>query len=145
MTIEVRPIRSEQAIDLRHRVLRPHLPVEKSRYPDDDHSETRCFGLFEHDQLRAICSFHAEPHPQLGLPLRLRGMAVEPELQGQGLGSVLLQQSLKQLKPLGHPGIWCNARTSALHFYQKLGFDLWGDEFEMPEIGPHVVAYFRFG
>lgn len=142
--IEIRPIQPEQAIDLRHRVLRPHLPVEKSRYPDDDHPETRCFGLIEGNVLRAICSFHPEPHPQLGLPLRLRGMAVEPELQGRGYGRLLLQESLAQLRPLGLPGIWCNARTSALNFYQKLGFAFWGDEFEIPEIGPHVVAYYSF-
>jgi predicted GNAT family N-acyltransferase len=37
--------------------------------------------------------------------------------------------------------IWCNARLSAVRFYEKLGFETRGDEFDIPDVGPHVVMW----
>ena len=34
---------------------------------------------------------------------------------------------------------WCNARTSAAGYYEKIGFVIASDEFELPDIGPHVL------
>ena len=34
---------------------------------------------------------------------------------------------------------WCNARTSACAYYEKLGFTPRGGEFEIEGIGPHFV------
>jgi hypothetical protein len=35
--------------------------------------------------------------------------------------------------------VWCNARTPAVGFYEKLGFSTIGEEFELPPIGPHYL------
>jgi hypothetical protein len=35
--------------------------------------------------------------------------------------------------------VWCNARTPARGFYERAGFAVEGEEFELPEIGPHVL------
>jgi predicted GNAT family N-acyltransferase len=35
--------------------------------------------------------------------------------------------------------VWCNARTPAVGLYAREGFAIEGEEFELPEIGPHVV------
>jgi hypothetical protein len=39
----------------------------------------------------------------------------------------------------GATRIWCNARTPARAFYERGGFRVASDEFELPEIGPHYV------
>lgn len=144
MSFACRPIDPSQALDLRQRVLRPHLPLETSRYTGDELADALHMGAFQDERLVAIASFLPDPHPALSLPVRLRGMAVEPQRQGLGIGSVLLTEALARLALRGLPGIWCNARTPAVAFYRKLGFQTWGDEFEMPDIGPHFVAYIRF-
>ncbi|MFK7789853.1 MAG: hypothetical protein AB8C95_10235, partial [Phycisphaeraceae bacterium] len=35
--------------------------------------------------------------------------------------------------------LWCNARTSASGYYERLCFIQHGDLFEIPDIGPHAV------
>jgi predicted GNAT family N-acyltransferase len=35
--------------------------------------------------------------------------------------------------------VWCNARTPARSLYERAGFTVASDEFELPEIGPHLV------
>jgi len=35
--------------------------------------------------------------------------------------------------------LWCNARSPAVAFYRRAGFETRGDEWVDPEIGPHVA------
>ena len=37
--------------------------------------------------------------------------------------------------------LWCNARTSAMGFYQNVGFEKIGEEFDIPTVGPHVLMF----
>jgi hypothetical protein len=37
--------------------------------------------------------------------------------------------------------IWFNARTSAVGFYKKMGYEIVGSEFEIKEVGPHFLMY----
>jgi len=43
----------------------------------------------------------------------------------------------------GKPLIWCNARTSAVEFYRKLGWEILGTEFDVPDVGPHFHMWRR--
>ena len=36
------------------------------------------------------------------------------------------------------PQLWCNARTPAVGFYQRMGWAVVSDVFEIPTAGPHV-------
>jgi GNAT superfamily N-acetyltransferase len=75
--------------------------------------------------------------------LKLRGMAVDPKMQGHGLGTMLLEAALPRLALAFTecPTIWCNARLSAVPFYRRAGFKTWGDEFMIPDIGLHLVMW----
>lgn len=73
--------------------------------------------------------------------LQLRGMAVEPALQGQGIGASLVKHVLTLAEEEQVEILWFNARRVALGFYAKLGFHKWGEEFEIPNIGPHTVMF----
>lgn len=57
-----------------------------------------------------------------GRHARIRGMAVAPEYQGQGLGSGMLQALELCARGRGCSDIELNARTSALAFYLHAGF-----------------------
>jgi len=71
----------------------------------------------------------------------LRGMAVEPALQGQGIGASLVKHVLDLAEGERIEILWFNARRIAVGFYAKLGFDKWGEEFEIPNVGPHTVMF----
>ena len=40
--------------------------------------------------------------------------------------------------------VWCNARTPARGFYERYGFVAEGEEFELPDIGPHFRMSLAF-
>jgi predicted GNAT family N-acyltransferase len=69
---------------------------------------------------------------------RLRGMASDPDRQGQGIGRELILGLLDFVARAGGGEVWCNARLQAVGFYQRFGFAVIGEVFEEPGIGPHV-------
>ena len=72
-------------------------------------------------------------------------MAVEPAFQSKGLGRALvevLEREAVEDPPAGANGgpvrlLWCNARTPAVPFYRKLGWQVVSEEFLIPTAGPH--------
>lgn len=71
---------------------------------------------------------------------RIRGMATLPVARGQGLGGLVLAALVAHARRAGAQRIWCNARSPALGLYRRAGFAVVSDEFELPDIGPHVVV-----
>lgn len=71
---------------------------------------------------------------------QLRGMAVEPNCQRLRLGQRMLQYTMQYLRenPSGRTALWCNARTSAVGFYEKCGWTVQSPHFDIPGVGPHV-------
>ena len=86
-----------------------------------------------------IASLYREPGPGGAHGWRLRGMATAPEVRGQGFGMALLVACVDHVAAGGGGELWCNARGPAVGFYRRAGFDVVGDEFDIPGIGPHVV------
>ena len=60
---------------------------------------------------------------------RLRQMAIEPGLQGSGLGRLLVGHAEQLLPGLGASAIMLAARASAIGFYEKLGYVARGERF----------------
>ena len=56
-------------------------------------------------------------------------MAVLAEWRGRGVGEALLKALLDQARALGYPAIEVHAQTHAIRFYEKFGFEAYGDEF----------------
>lgn len=70
---------------------------------------------------------------------RLRGMATEDGYRGLGLGRALLglaEDDVRRDTPVRL--FWCNARTPALAFYQRQGWEVRSGVFDIPTAGPHV-------
>lgn len=135
--ITVKPVPRDDLIDLRLRVLRPGKPRAAALFPGDDEPRTRHYGALIDGRVVGCASFMWSELD--GAPAwQLRAMASDPDCKGQGVGRALLEQALADVtRASGVRQFWCNARTSALGFYQKLGWTICSDEFEIPEIGPH--------
>ena len=138
-TVAVRPISAAETWPLRLAVLRPGRPLAAAQFPGDDLPDTKHFGAFQGPALVGIASlFRAEFPERPGVPaLQLRGMATAPEVRGAGFGQALVAASVTFSRESRAKIIWCNARTSALGFYAKLGWEISGGEFEVPDVGPH--------
>lgn len=134
--LDVRQLRSEADMealyDLRLRVLRPGREPECVRHAPDLDPDAVHIGAFLNGRLAGIASLL----PNSGL--QLRGMAVEPDLRMTGVGAAILRYAHRIAVERNLP-LWCNARDSAVGFYQKSGWVVEGDGFEVPDVGPHHV------
>ena len=72
------------------------------------------------------------------LSYQLRGMAVLEPHQGRGIGAELLRAAEGIVRDKNAELIWFNARIGAVNFYQKFGYEIVSDEFEISGVGPHV-------
>jgi GNAT superfamily N-acetyltransferase len=117
--IEVLDIRAADTYPLRSKVLRPGQPPEANHYPRD--AEGVHFGLFLGKELRSVVTAHPEDHPAFPGQgqWRIRGMATEEGFRGRGLGKLLLSALLAWGARKGLPLFWCNARESAISFYER--------------------------
>jgi predicted GNAT family N-acyltransferase len=128
-------------LPLRRAVLRPGRPAAEAVFAGDDHPATLHLGIRTDGGLVGIATLMHEPPPGDSNPRawRLRGMAVAEKWQRQGLGGALLQASLAHVKERGGTLLWFNARTCAVPFYRRHGFETVGDEFEIAGVGPHCL------
>jgi predicted GNAT family N-acyltransferase len=136
---EIRQISAAQTLPLRLDILRPGRPVESAHFPGDEAPETRHFGAFVNGDLQGIASiFRAKMPERSDLPaFQLRGMATAQQSRGAGLGRALLQACIAYAQEKHAELLWCNARKTAVGFYQGLEFGIVGDEFEIQDVGPH--------
>ncbi|MFN0129745.1 MAG: GNAT family N-acetyltransferase [Verrucomicrobiales bacterium] len=137
----IRPITAEQVLRIRHPVLRPGRPIEDAVFPCDTEALARHLGAFDGaDRLVGVVTIHPAPWPggppDPG-PWQLRGMATLPEVRGLGYGRALVEAAERVVKVAGGSFLWCNARVAAVEFYAKLGWEVVGEEFDIPTVGPH--------
>ena len=127
-------------LPLRHRMLRQGMPFESARFPGDADDATVHFAAVQTADEKAVCCLTLMAAEWEGAAAwQLRGMATALELHGQGIGRQLFDHALSEARRR-HPTwpLWCNARTSAVGFYQRVGWEVVSDEFEIPSAGPHV-------
>lgn len=145
--IEVRVITAAETWPLRLQVLRPGYPPVAAQFPGDDLPDTRHFGAFlkNSNQLVGIASLFLAEMPQRSecRALQLRGMATTPEVRGRGFGHALVSACVAFARDSGMDLLWCNARTGAVGFYRKLNWEIVGEEFEIPDVGPHFLMWRR--
>jgi ribosomal protein S18 acetylase RimI-like enzyme len=114
------------ACRLREEVLRRPLGLSLR---DEDLSGEKSqlhFGFFEPDEILVGCVVAV---PLSATDVRIRQMAVSPSHRRKGLGRRIMDELEKDLKARGFRHFVLDARTSAVGFYQKLGFTGVGGEF----------------
>lgn len=139
-------ITPDQAFPLRRYLLRPMLPAAASRYPGDEDPAALHLGAFADlgggEELVGVASFlpRTPEGEHSNLVYQLQGMVTLPAVRSTGIGARLGEEGISRLIGRGAALVWCNGRTPAASFYERLGFRRVGNEFITPGTGPH----FRF-
>jgi GNAT superfamily N-acetyltransferase len=135
--------KAEECRPLRRAVLRPHQGPEACVYEGDDDTRTLHLLAKEGKQVLGVISVYHDPRGEVGSEVwRIRGLAVDPEHRGQGLGRMLLAAVQAVVEKRGG-GLWANVREGAVDFYAAHGFERQGGPFEVPDLGPHLVMTWR--
>lgn len=123
---DVRPLRTE--------VLRAGQPPSSTCFDGDDHPlAAHVAARSDVTGIVSVGSVYPDPapwEPDRQGAWRIRGMATSEPARGKGLGRRVLDALMEHA--MAHDGdlIWCNARTGALDFYRKAGFETVGEEFD---------------
>lgn len=142
---EIEAVDVEVVRPLRRKLLRPDQAAEAVEYASDVKESARHFAAKDAEgRVIGVGSLHFEDRvaglEPFGAPgMRIRGMAVEDDWRGKGVGAGLLERMLDVARAAGIQEAWANARAQNLGFYERSGFRPMSSEFEIPGIGPHVV------
>lgn len=145
--MRIERVSADEVLQLRRPVLRPGQPDAASNYPTDDAPTTVHVAAYSaDDELICVASIAIDPAPATvttDVPLehqwRLRGMATADSVRGTGIGSQVLPVAIELARSSGAQLFWCNARSPARTFYERQGWTVVGEEFDLPDIGPHFV------
>lgn len=127
MSIEIKKVSVEDILPIRHKVLWPDKPLKFVKVEGDE--EGIHFGLYQDSQLVTIISLFAE-----GKSMRFRKFATLPEYQNRGLGKMMMLCVIDYAKENNIERLWCDARTDALNFYERLGFIKFSEPFFKEDI-----------
>lgn len=132
----------EEILDLRHRILRPGLPIETASFPGDEELFSQHFGAwYENNGSKVVigCATVMLNEYEGRTAWQLRGMATDDAYRGLGVGrkvlaftEIVVRDCLQQVDLM-----WCNAREVAISFYEKNGWHCTSDLFDIPTAGPH--------
>lgn len=130
-----------EIIELRHVILRAGMDFDAAKFGGDDATDTLHFGAFEGGANVGCVSLMRAEMPGDAVSeaaYQLRGMACRADRQGCGIGARLLRFAERDV--IEHTDVrvmWCNARTPAVGFYQRHGWVVISEEFDIPTAGPH--------
>ncbi len=130
---EISPVRQVRYVVLRQPL---GMPYEETLFPGDESPETLHIVAYHKTQPVGCLTLMPPEISNDSLSVQLRGMAVLGHLQGQGIGSRLLDY-VAALAREQRWKVWCKARQTAVAFYAANGWHIVGDAFDIPKIGPH--------
>ena len=143
MTYTVTEAALADIMQLRVAVLRKGTPATDCNYPEDDYPDVVHFAIIHKGVAIATSSWFMKECPEKpGITaMQLKGMAVADELQGAGLGALLIDAGISLATERGATIAWARARDSALGFYERLGFVSTGEGFiDGPTAMPHHIV-----
>ena len=150
MDIHIRPMTSLEVRPLRLEVLRAGMVNQTVHFDGDDDPTTIHLGAFDQDQNNVgVSTWMQRPFPLAEelKALQLRGMATAVNVQGQGIGALLLVAGQTYGREIGAHLIWANARDAALNFYNRHGYSTVGEGFieTVTQLPHHKVVKYLVG
>ena len=125
MTITIKQPKTEKEFedyyDLRWRVLRQ--PWQQPRSSEKDELEKQSFHIIayaENNNVIGVGRLHFNNETEA----QIRYMAVAPEFEKQGIGTLILEALEKHASEKNCKTIVLHARENAVGFYQKKGYEL---------------------
>ena len=123
-----------QMVNLRNDILRKPLGLSLKKEELEKEVDDILIGAFEEDKMLGCCLLTKVDNENI----RLRQMAVQNNLQGKGIGATMLNYAENVARDAGYKNMVMHARKTAIHFYEKLGYKITGDEFIEITI-PHFI------
>ncbi|MCO4294524.1 GNAT family N-acetyltransferase [Solitalea sp. MAHUQ-68] len=141
--MHVKFISVEDTFNLRQQILKPGCALTSCYFPKDNEPETFHLAVVDNNEIVSVGSFNRSSLPFFAntSQYHLKGMATSLSYRGKNAGSTLVKFAMDYLKQKDVNLLWCNARVTAVGFYQKLGFTIIGDTFEVEGIGLHQTMY----
>jgi predicted GNAT family N-acyltransferase len=139
MSVRVDEVLAEVTYELRGAVLRPN--GGEIIWDGDEDPATFHLAARIDDRVVGVVRFSPAPCPWRPLARaawQLRGMATEAAVRGSGAGRAMVDDGLRRVAERGGDVVWCDARVSAVGFYERVGFIVVTEEYDKPGIGPHV-------
>jgi GNAT superfamily N-acetyltransferase len=115
----------KKMVDLRLEILRKPLGLTFAEADLNQEKDDILIGAFEEEDIMACCILTKLSEDTC----KLRQMAVRPKIQGTGLGAAMMNYAEQLAKDAGYKKMVMNARKTAKGFYEKLGYEIKGDEF----------------
>ena len=150
LDIHIRPMTSLEVRPLRLEVLRAVMLNQTVHFDGDDDPTTIHLGAFDQDQNNVgVSTWMQRPFPlaEEHKALQLRGMATAVNVQGKGIGALLLVAGQSHGRESGAHLIWANARDAALNFYNRHGYSTVGEGFieTVTQLPHHKVVKYLVG
>lgn len=128
--MKIHRIQWQETITLRHEVLWPNERAEFCHVDGDERAWH--FGGFIEDELVSVASVYRKNNS-----VRLRKFATATAFQGKGIGTKMLKHILEELAKSNIDHFWCDARESAMSFYERFGMGPEGGRFYKGDV-PYV-------
>ncbi|MFB9055110.1 GNAT family N-acetyltransferase [Formosa undariae] len=141
--LTLKQIDAQETYKVRLPVLRPGRPIEDCEFNNDSHIDTFHLGLYFNADLIGVVTFmktNNEAFPE-SKQYQLRGMAILQDYQGLKYGDILVEAGDSLVKERQGILIWLNAREIAVKFYERNGFTISGNPFNIPSVGTHYMMY----
>ena len=123
-----------QMVKLRDDMLRKPLGLVFSPEELEKEKDNMLIAAFEEEDILGCCMLVEENLTTV----RLRQMAVLNDLQGKGIGRALMSFAENIARDRGYKVISMHARKNTIGFYEKMGYNVAGDEFIEITI-PHYI------
>ena len=142
--IEIKQLETDAIKELRYEVLWPHKNSSSDCTIEPDSAEsTFHIGATMGNEVVGTSTLIIDINPNFEEQnqYRLRAMATSPKIRGTRTGVAIVNKAIEELQKRNVKLLWCDARLIATGFYEKLGFKIKGDVYEVPNIGPHKLMY----
>ena len=130
---------------MRQRYLRPGQPPDAVHYTSDDDKTASHYAVRDDRGVvigtgsMVFANRVAGVGPYRTPGARVRGMAVEERLRRRGIGRAILEKMIRVAIEAGIEEVWVNGREGAFEFFTACGFRNVSSEFEIPDLGRHIV------
>jgi ribosomal protein S18 acetylase RimI-like enzyme len=136
-TITIEQVEAVDTYPLRAQELRQGRPLEMDG--DDAPYALHLAARIDGGEIVGVVRFHPRDcpwRPGEG-SWQLRGMATDPRVRGLGAGRALVADGLTRVVARGGDLVWCDARKSAVGFYERIGFTIVTEEYDLRPVGLH--------
>jgi predicted GNAT family N-acyltransferase len=136
-TITIEQVDAAATYSLRAQELRQGRPLEIDG--DDAPYAMHLAARIDGGEIVGVVRFHPRDCPwrEAEAAWQLRGMATDPRVRGLGAGRALVAEGLSRVSRLGGDLVWCDARATAVGFYERIGFTAVTEDYDLRPVGPH--------